>query len=398
MEHDIALHDDEYFTNQDAPEAVQIEATSAASERSKNGRVADNSSTTDDAADGGPSTRYESSPDDADELDAAGGTRLLGRVATPAGMEATVDDFAFWVPEGVPVEATQIVRASARFPSVGEVQFYGVVESVSRRSRRSSVLEERDRYDGAPDQNIVVDSLGVTYARARVLATQPALLTPPREESPVVLATTEDASVAYGVGEMTEPLAIGTIKNGASGSAGPGKIDLADVLGQNGAHVNVTGIPGAATKSSALLDILCAIQHHVSTRAGRYADPLNIVPVILNVKSTDLLFIDRHSRTYASLEHRDARLWNEMGVSNPGPFAGATFHVPQQLGAEAAEQRGREAQPYSWGLQDLVERNLFSYIFAEDDREDDNFAALLSSIERKLARERIEDGRIVFEG
>jgi hypothetical protein len=43
-------------------------------------------------------------------------------------------------------------------------------------------------------------------------------------------------------------------------------IDLADVLGQNGAHVNITGIPGAATKSSGLLDILCTIQHHVRNR------------------------------------------------------------------------------------------------------------------------------------
>ena len=321
---------------------------------------------------------------------------LLGRVATPPGLEATADEFGFWVPEGVPVEVTQLVRATASFPSVGKVEFYGVVEGVSRRSRRKDVLEERDRYDGSPDTAITVESLGVTYAKARILATQPALLTPPREESPVMLASADDASVAYGVADMVEPLAIGLIKNGAAGNAGPAMIDLADVLGQNGAHVNINGIPGAATKSSGLLDIMCAIQHHVRNRTGRYTEPLHIVPVVLSVKATDLLFLDRQSRTFNGIRDRETAIWRDIGIPEPGPFADATFYVPQQLGTEAAEQRGREALPYSWGLEDLIERNLFPYIFAEDDREDDNFAGLLSTIERMLARERIEEGKVVL--
>jgi hypothetical protein len=325
-----------------------------------------------------------------------GQVHLLGRVATPPGLEATADEFGFWVPEGVPVETTQLVRAAASFPSIGPVQFYGVVESVSRRSRRKDVLEERDRYDGAPDSNIAVDSLGVTYAKARILATQPPLLTPPREESPVVLAGPEDASTAYGVGEMAEPLAIGLIKNGAAGNAGPASIDLADLLGQNGAHVNITGIPGAATKSSGLLDILCAVQHHVRNRPDRFTEPLHIVPVVLSVKATDLLFLDRPSRTFQRLSATETAVWRQIGIPEPAPFADARFFVPQQLGTEVAEQRGREAEAYSWGLEDLIERNLFPFIFAEDDREDENFAGLLSVIERMLARERIEDGRVVL--
>jgi hypothetical protein len=236
----------------------------------------------------------------------------------------------------------------------------------------------------------------VTYAKARILATQPPLLTPPREESPVVLAGPEDAATAYGVGEMAEPLAIGLIKNGAAGHAGPASIDLADLLGQNGAHVNITGIPGAATKSSGLLDILCAVQHHVRNRPDRFTEPLHIVPVVLSVKATDLLFLDRPSRTFQRLSEAETAVWRQIGIAEPGPFADARFFVPQQLGTEVAEQRGREAEAYSWGLEDLVERNLFPFIFAEDDREDENFAGLLSVIERMLARERIEDGRVVL--
>src|SRR5581483_1495173 len=101
---------------------------------------------------------------------------VFGRVATPPHLEATSEEFAFWVPEGVPVERTQIVRTKAHFPSLGDVTFYGLVEEVARRSRRRDILEERDRYDGAPDTDLLLDSGGVTYARTRVLTSVPPLL------------------------------------------------------------------------------------------------------------------------------------------------------------------------------------------------------------------------------
>ena len=120
------------------------------------------------------------------------------------------------------------------------------------------------------------------------------------------------------------------------------------------------------------------------------------MPVVLSVKATDLLFLDRPSRTFQRLRDAETAVWRQIGIAEPGPFADARFFVPQQLGTEVAEQRGREAEAYSWGLEDLIERNLFPFIFAEDDREDENFAGLLAVIERMLARERIEDGRVVL--
>ena len=63
---------------------------------------------------------------------------------------------------------------------------------------------------------------------------------------------------------------------------------------------------------------------------------------------------------------------------------------------EPERVRHEERQVVLARLEDLIERNLFPYIFAEDDREDDNFAGLLSTIERMLARERIEEGRVVL--
>jgi hypothetical protein len=320
--------------------------------------------------------------------------RMLGRVATPAGMEATSDEFSFWVPEGTPVERTQLVTATSTFAGSGTVTFYGSVDEVSRRSRRRDILEERDRYDGALDTVIDIESTGVTHARARVLASMPPLLTPPREESPVCLAGERDAHIAFGVGEMLQPLPFGLLKNGASGDAGPAYLDLGDLLGQNGAHVNVNGIPGGATKSSTLMTLLTTVLNYA--HQNRRSAGLHVVPVVLNVKSTDLFFIDRPSRTYQRLEEHEAPVWKRIGINNPGPFKGSVFFAPQQRRNAAAEPVGRSAAPFSWGLRDLIEHGLFSYLFTGEQREESrDFAGLISSVERMLTRDvRDQDGML----
>ena len=320
--------------------------------------------------------------------------RVFGRVATPPNLEATSEEFAFWVPEGTPVEKTQLVCATATFEDIGEVTFRGVVEEVSRRSRRQNVLEERDRYDGTPDTDLLLDSAGVTYARVRMLASSPPLLTPPREESPVRLATPDDARAAYGMDDMDDPLPVGLLKNGAERDAGPATIDLAYLLGQNGAHLNVTGISGAGTKSSALTVVLACLLHNVKHQRSAATDPLRIVPVVLNVKGTDLLFLDRRSRAFRRREAEETLVWARLGIEKPEPFAEAIVYAPQRVDGSTAVATGRTTKPYSWGLRDLLERDLFLYIFADDDREDENFLGLATAVSQVLASEKLEGVQI----
>jgi hypothetical protein len=340
-----------------------------------------------------PDAQLPPDPAPSDVPTDAAGEAPIGRVGTPPNLEATADQFAFWVPEGTPIEQTQIVRAQAFFPSVGQVTYFGLVEEVSRRSRRHDILEERDRYDGVPSAELLLESGGVTYARARVITTDPPILTPPREESPVVIARGADARKAYGVDEMVEPMPFGVLKNGARLDAGPAWLDLADVLGQNSAHVNVTGISGAGTKSSALTTLVACMLAHARSRPAGDSDPLRIVPVILNVKGTDLLFLDQPSKTFAARRDDENPVWERIGF-DPRPFANATFYAPQQVTGNAAMARGRATTPYSWGLADLVEADLFEYLFSDEDREDANFGGLVTAIVQLLTREFIRDERV----
>ena len=49
-----------------------------------------------------------------------------------------------------------------------------------------------------------------------------------------------------------------------------------------------------------------------------------------------------------------------------------------------------DVKPYSWSLKDIIERGLFIYLFAETDRQESNFAALVHDLEGWLTEERTE--------
>ncbi|MGE0820845.1 MAG: ATP-binding protein [Candidatus Binatia bacterium] len=315
------------------------------------------------------------------------GVAPLGRVGAPQGAEATSEEFHFWVPDDQLVEKTQLVYLES--PTARRtVTFYGLVTEVFRRSRRANMLEETDRFDGRPEEEVPIESRGVTYAQVRVLASHPNILSPPREEGLVYPAFEPEARIAYGVEEMSQPMILGLIRNGGEAVAGPAYIDLDYLLGAMGGHMNVTGIAGAGTKSSFLMVVL----HQLLYICRRYAeehpeDPEKpqIRPIILNVKGFDLFWLDHWSSAF---KEGDWEIWQQMKQDTPAPFS-ASFFAPQQPGSsDLPVPVGRsDVQPYSWSLEDALRDNLFMYLFSDSDREDDNFALLVADIERLLIRE-----------
>ncbi len=345
--------------------------------------------------------------------------RLLGKVASPEGAEATSEEFTFWVAEDVLVEKSQIVHAVSAYGhgdpgdrgshggqgnqdnhgdrsdrgDSGTITFHAVVDEVYRRSRRRTVLEEADRFGGDARATLPLDSQGLTYAAAKILRAEPPVLAPPREESLVFLSGAREARLAYAVEEMGQPLPIGLLQNGGSAFAGPAYLDLDYLLGANGAHLNVTGVAGAATKSSFLTCVLYRLLQHCieHERAHPSApDRLAIVPIVLNVKGYDLLWLDHANRRYVA-QTEDA-IWHDIGITSPTPFAGARFLAPEQAAVRAAVPVGRAVERYSWSLGDVVDGGLFPYLFGDEDREDENFLGLLQDVEAVLTVERQSNG------
>ncbi len=312
---------------------------------------------------------------------------VIGRIGAPAGLEATSDSFHFWAAQDELVEKTQLVRAISE--AGGQpAEFYGLVTEVYRRSRRQSIIEEADRFDSRPGEDVALESMGVTYAQVRLLASRPTVFAPPREDAEVHPATEEHARVAYGFDEMASPVVVGLVRNGGSRTAGRAFIDTDYLLGAQGGHLNVTGIAGVGTKSSFLTIVLSQLLRWAEDRARENpSDPerVEIKSVILNVKGFDLFWLTEYS---AAFTQEDADAWREMGWGEPRPMP-CDLYAPVDPRSGQAVQIGcpGKVEAYSWGLADVLENDLFSYLFGDSDKADDNFQLVLADIERLLVEE-----------
>ena len=338
----------------------------------------------------------ESDSSNETEPSSTASSHVIGKVASPPQKESTSDKFHFWVRRGELVEKTQIIRTESLIG--GQlIQFYALVDEVYRQSRKSSIGEEFDAFDGDVTYEPEFRAEGVTYATATILRTQPAALTPPLEQSSVFLGGEAEAQLAYGVDEIENPLAIGLIKNGGNAIAGTGVIDLNYLLGRNGGHMNVNGMAGRATKSSFLVFTIFQLLQEARRRRQENPsapNPMTIIPIIINVKGFDLFFINQHSSQYD--ESNDRADWQMLGVEEPQPFENPRFYAPQMPGATVAIQTGAAStQPYSWSLSDVIDQGLFLYLFNDDDSSNENFRALVLDLEAHLTQERVaSDGTI----
>jgi len=319
---------------------------------------------------------------------------VLGCVASPARYESTSKRYYFWVRSGKLVEATQLVQ-TASCVSNRLIDFYGVIEEVSRSSGRRSFSEEKDGKDGDPYYEPPFKPEGTTYCEVTILRADPPYMTPPLEESLVFLGGAAAAAKAYDYESMDDPendanwgLPIGLLRNGGMDMSGAALIDIRDLCGQRAGHLNVTGQAGHGTKSSFLLVVVKSLIEFARQwdNGDANREPFSVRPIVFNVKGNDLMFIDEPNR-YLSDEH--CKRWVEMN-REPQPFVNAEFYSPCAGGkddvsrAVARVQRSvpssRQTHAYYWTLADVIRFGLWSYLFSEDTQQSETMAALADHI------------------
>jgi DNA helicase HerA-like ATPase len=326
----------------------------------------------------------------------------LGRVAAPPEHESTSGLFYFWVDRSQSIERTQIVTTRSTVAG-REVTFVAIVLEVYRRSRQKDVHEEAARYDGRTGEQPPFDSEGVTFAEAAILRTEPVVHTPPTEESPVFLATPQEAAKGYGLDKMdpSSRLDVGLLRNGGTEFAGKAAIDLDFLLGKNGGHLNVNGIAGLGTKSTLLLTVNWLLLRKARQLKERFPSGdrrLQVVPVIFNVKNFDLFHIDRWNSEFMKKEADHRKDWREMGVDDPKPFESVQFFAPQAKGLSTPVPTGgrvTDIKAFSWSLSDIIEQGLFEFLFSDDDVYEPNFGGLVGDVQEWLTHESTNGKRML---
>jgi uncharacterized protein len=274
----------------------------------------------------------------------------VGRVVATELKPSTPHQFHFWTAHESPIGIGAIVRVEEN----GRVVF-GVVTEGFAYSDLVSPLHAVIGADGDPG---AVASEPTVRAEIRLYAA--AVLRQIPEEplqpvplGPVWLATDADVGLAlrmdsYTVHERATGIPVGLYA--AGGLESPVFLDADFLLGPEAAHLNITGVSGLATKTSAVEFLLGSIFQTFPGHKG------TVAALCFNVKGPDLCFLDQP----ASLSAEDQRQYQRLGLSAK-PFSNVRYYAPLKPdGVNLNTLRTHEAlagntEPLIWGLREVLD-------------------------------------------
>jgi len=170
---------------------------------------------------------------------------------------------------------------------------------------------------------------------------------------PVWLATDEDVVLAlrmdaYTGGARGTGIPVGLYA--AGGLESPVYLDCDFLLGPEAAHLNITGVSGLATKTSAVEFLLGSIFQTFPRHKG------TVAALCFNVKGPDLCFLDQA----ATLSEEDRRQYARLGL-RPTPFDDVHYYAPFKADGvnlntlRTHESLAANTQPLVWGLREVLD-------------------------------------------
>src|ERR671932_605092 len=313
----------------------------------------------------------------------------LGRVVATERRPNTPHEFHFWTALDSPVGIGTIVRVDGAHPVNGHVpQVYGVVVEGFSYTDVQSPMHDVLGYDGAPE----AASMAATERAEIRLYTAHVLRQIPEEPlQPVPMGEeflAEDRDVQIGLrmdGYLAEGsrtgIPIGVYR--AGGTESPIYLDADFLLGPEAAHLNITGVSGLATKTSAVEWMLQSIFAHFPPSKG------SVAAVCFNVKGPDLCYLDQPGE----LDQADRAMYQKLGVE-PKPFQNVHYYAPYKAdGLSLNTLRSNESlldnvHPLTWGLREVLQ---FAEVLLNKDDIDAKADALIDFIKERVLDREFED-------
>jgi hypothetical protein len=279
----------------------------------------------------------------------------------------------FWVAveEGQYLQLDDVVEVATPLPDGTEVRLFGVVDLV------------RARHEGARfDSDVFLVEKGVlpaTVAQAahvRVTRVEPEVFVPPRPGVEARRATGLRRDQALFFDGMERKVPIGLSRDGEPVFA---NLDFLD--GSRGAHVNISGISGVATKTSYATFLL----HSLFTSGALDGEAANAHALVFNVKGEDLLFLDQAN---ARLREEDRAAYARLALPAEG-FASVQVLAPVRKGSAerlpAVGSRAEGVQSFFWTIREVVTERLLRFLFAEAEDASSQLGFVVDRVEAKLA-------------
>lgn len=292
--------------------------------------------------------------------------KQIGKILATEKVPTTVDEFYFWTDKELIIKPFDVVKVN----HLRESLTFGVVEEISHLTDSSSFLAGFISSDfGDVDAKSYTQRIGMNYVKAKVVANTSNIYTPVIDGSSVSLANEDDVKEALGLKDIKNPLPCGYIEmyEAPDNITIPVNFNSHFLIGPEGAHLNISGISGLASKTSYAMFLLKAIQDQYLDKKHKES----VAFVFLNVKGRDLLAIDEPNE---DLTDEDYKIYKSLGI-NSEPFKNVKYFYPYSkdiTSSTYAKKEDVESQ------MDLGKAELYKYIY-EDDKE--NIDLLFSNID-----------------
>ncbi|HVH69378.1 MAG TPA: hypothetical protein VM716_16025 [Gemmatimonadales bacterium] len=313
----------------------------------------------------------------------------VGRVVATEQKPATPHQFHFWTANETSIGIGAIVRIEGLGAGDSGRVVYGVVTDGFAYSDLATPLHDVVAAEGDP-----VKAAESPTARQEIRLWTAAVLRQDPEEplqpvplGHVHLATDADVAQAlrmdsYLSGAEPRAIPIGLYTSG--GLEAPVYLDADFLLGPEAAHLNISGISGLATKTSAVEFLLHSIFRYFPPHKGR------IAAVCFNVKGPDLCFLDQPG----TLDDEDRRRYERLAL-DPQPFERVRYYAPFKAdGVNLNTLRTHpdlvaDVEPLVWGLREALD---YAEVLLNRDDIDAKADAFIDFLSDRVVGKPFEDG------
>lgn len=291
----------------------------------------------------------------------------------------------FWVAvkPGCFLQLDDVVALERELPTEERVSIYGVVTQV------------RARHEGAKfDSDVFLISEGSLPAEvseaAQITTTrfEPETFIPPKPGDLVIRAEGEDRDQALFFDAMEHRVPAGMSRTGEVIN-----INLEFLNGQRGAHVNISGISGVATKTS----FATFLVHSLFTCGELGNAVVNTKALIFNVKGEDLLHLDQRN---TKLDEQQRQRYQHLGLPSD-PFGSVRIFAPPIPGSPHAQPQIASrtgVSSYFWTLADFCRDDMLELLFADAEDDRAQYTMVLWNVMSQLRKTvPVEEGAIRFE-
>jgi len=316
-------------------------------------------------------------------------SEALGRVVATERKPNTPHEFHFWTAIDSPVGIGTIVRVDGAQPVDGHIpHIYGIVVEGFSYTDLQTPMHDVMGHDGSPTTAgfAATERAEIRLYTAAVLRQIPEEPLQPVPMGQVYLAEEADVQVALRMDSYLREGANTGIPIGVYRAGGTDAVIYLDadfLLGPEAAHLNITGVSGLATKTSAVEWLLASLFKHFPEEKG------SIAAVCFNVKGPDLCYLDQPGK----IEQSDEALYEKLGVE-PKPFESVEYYAPYTAKGHALNTfRNNEAlldnvTPLTWGLREVLQ---FAEVLLNKDDVDAKADALIDFITMNVVDKEFTD-------